>query len=55
MYHYKLFYHAEIFRRKGFGVCKSHMFFIGDQDAEARRRSERPGSHSANLDARRSF
>ena len=43
------------FEEKVLVYVKATMFFIGDQDAEARRRSERPGSHSANLDARRSF
>ena len=32
MYHYKLFYHVEIFKKKKvFGGCKNQIFFIGDQ------------------------
>ena len=35
MYHYKLFYHVEIFfeKKKVFGECKSQIFFIRDQNA----------------------
>ena len=64
MYHYKIFYHVEVF-----GGCKNQIFFIGDQNvgrgdrmAEVRRRSERhgdgfmgPGGSSGNLEAWRSF
>ena len=59
----------KFFEKKVFGGCKSHIFFIGDQNVGqgdritvARRRSERhmddfAGSrgHSENLEARRSF
>ena len=70
MYHYKIIYHVEIFRKKKvFDGFKSQIFFIGDQNAgrgdrmaEARRRRKRledcfagPGGLSANLEARRSF
>ena len=64
MYHYKIFYHVEVF-----GGCKNQIFFIGDQNvgrgdrmAEARRHSKRhgdgfmgPGGSSGNLEAWRSF
>ena len=57
------------FEKKVLGGCKSQIFFFGDQNAgrgdrmaEVRRRSKRhgdgfarPGGHSANLEAWRSF
>ena len=33
MYHNKLSYPVEIFRKKVFGGSKSQIFFIGDQNA----------------------
>ena len=70
MYHFKLFYHVEIFRKKRFLVDVKAKFLIshdqnvgrGDRMADAQRRIERhgdsfagPGGHSANLKARMSF
>ena len=49
MYHYKLLYRVEIFRKKVFGGCKSQIFFIGDRVVEARRHSERHGDSFARL------
>ena len=63
MYHFKLFYYDDIFRKKVLGGCTSRIFFImqgletewrrlGDVARGMETVSRGLGGHSANLEAR---